>query len=474
VHPVTGSIATAAGALEGGVLVLHRTTVREVDGSGVYVAEADTHATLEDVRFERVGRAAGTEHGSVAVARDGATLTWTGGGATESTAVVLEAAGGAVHASDLEIDGIAAGVRVGGFDTEVGAGMLASGGSLEAEAVAVAGATGLGALLAGEATARLVDVSFHATAPHPDGSPPTDLFVAQGARLVGERVMLASDDARGLWAQEPGTTVSLTEASAGPSSRLGLAAIDGATLDLHTSRVESRSRVGLYASGSGTALDLEEVVVDGTRARRGGRVHGVHGLRAAPQRGRGRRGPRGRPHAHGLGRARHPGRPGGRGLRRLGGDHGGAGALTVDGGRLEGNATAALWLTGPGAWRVVDTALSGGEGWAWRAGRVVHGDAIVARGRTAPWDGERGLWIDGATLRDAAGAGLLLHASGATLGEVSFAGNAADVWVQGCAAGEPVVEGLGDMSAEWCPEGDRLMLAPDIGNIVQLGGITSD
>jgi hypothetical protein len=101
--------------------------------------------------------------------------------------------------------------------------------------------------------------------------------------------------------------------------------------------------------------------------------------------------------------------------------------------------------------------LCAGEGVELAPGVGVHGDAVYARG-TGRWDGEEGLWLSGATLRGAAGAGLVLRGASATLEGVTWGDNALDLLRVECDAAEDPTGTEGAATAEECPARAPLLL----------------
>jgi hypothetical protein len=509
IQPAESGAATALGAIGGSLISTTGLRLEDVSGSGVYAIGADTRVTLQDAEMVRVGHADGLTHGGGAVVADGAQLEWRGGTIEDTTAVAIEIASGQAIITDLDIQGIQPGLAVDGFDAALGPALVLAGGGARIERLQIEGATGLGILAVDGAELDIDTMHISGTAEAGGDRAPVDVLLAQGATLAGADITLGSVAAWGLWAQEPGTTAVLHTTTLGPSARPGVATLDGARLRMVDAAFDSRSRVAAYAGDPGTTLELERATISGTRDdpdhRYGLGVVVLAGAEAD------------------LDTVQVIGTDGPGlavesstatcvaceftdnvvfGVASLGGDltlvggqvmatradpdvggygvwgetSSGAGSLTLEDVEVDDNATAGVWLEGPGAWRLDGGRVAGGAGWAFRGGRTVHGDAVVARRGTLAWDGTRGLRIAGTALEDSAGAAVVVHGGGGTLVAPTFEGNTEDLRVQGCDGAGTGVDGApSGITATLCPEaGDRFLLDPDIGLVVDLGGLTSD
>jgi hypothetical protein len=110
---------------------------------------------------------------------------------------------------------------------------------------------------------------------------------------------------------------------------------------------------------------------------------------------------------------------------------------------VQGGLYAAVWIDRRGASdvavRIVDSDLAGGVGAPDGSGVPVHGNAVYATGGVLPWDGQRGLLIEGTTFRDSV-VGVLLDASAATFDGDSWTGNGVDLVQQDCVEASVGVE----------------------------------
>lgn len=122
---------------------------------------------------------------------------------------------------------------------------------------------------------------------------------------------------------------------------------------------------------------------------------------------------------------------------------------------VSGNPVGGVWLSGPGAYRLQNSVLHGGEGEV-RGSMVRCGDAVYARAVSPAWDGQQGLYLQGNTLRDGHGAGLFLDGATATLAGNDWASNSTDVVAQGgsCAVPPDGLDTEPVASTELCPVWD--------------------
>lgn len=131
----------------------------------------------------------------------------------------------------------------------------------------------------------------------------------------------------------------------------------------------------------------------------------------------------------------------------------GPSTVRMEGTTVSDTELAAVWIQGPSAVELVGNTLDAGSVRDIGGGVEVHGDVIVAR------DGVSELVLSSNTIQGAAGAGLLLHASTATLLGNTWNANDTDVIQQACAQDVPDVEGIGEAgSVSVCPEYDALLL----------------
>ncbi len=109
---------------------------------------------------------------------------------------------------------------------------------------------------------------------------------------------------------------------------------------------------------------------------------------------------------------------------------------------------AAVWDTGAGRISVVDSDLTGGEGLE-RSGQWIQGNALFARGA-----GAGAITVTGTRLAESAVA-VLLHDATATLSGTRWESNALDLVVQAC-GDAPVPDADGAATVSICPASDRL------------------
>ena len=122
------------------------------------------------------------------------------------------------------------------------------------------------------AIADLQDVAILDTQPLPDGSFGRGIAATWGASLVARGLLLERNHDVGLYASEAGTSVDLEDATVRDTQPLpdgtdgsGIAVQDGASLVARGLLLDGNHDVGLFVTGPGAVVDLEDGVASGTR-----------------------------------------------------------------------------------------------------------------------------------------------------------------------------------------------------------------
>jgi hypothetical protein len=130
--------------------------------------------------------------------------------------------------------------------------------------------------------------------------------------------------------------------------------------------------------------------------------------------------------------------------------------LELIGCTIQDNPMGGVWLQGVGDYRIIDSEIEGGPGLPF-GDSTRCGDAVFAVAGTLPHDGSEGLLLEGNTLRNSAGSGVMLEDADLSLVDNSYRDNSVDLIRQGEACAETPV-GYEDepiASAELCPQWDR-------------------
>ena len=136
-----------------------------------------------------------------------------------------------------------------------------------------------------EATALLVDGTLPRDSDSLNGA---GIAVSAGARLSLVGARLSGNRDMGLYVQNPGTTVNATELLIDgtlprESDELrgsGAVVVDGAQLSMRSARLSGNRTSGLHALGEGTSVDVDGLLIDGTRSEAATQLAGA-GVRAA-------------------------------------------------------------------------------------------------------------------------------------------------------------------------------------------------
>lgn len=377
----------------------------------------------------------------------------------------IEVAGGVLQASDTTVQRVAEVALLAGLpgtqvvlervlirdtltraDGSRGAGIeLIDQGTLDATDLVIQDAHGAGLLVSSDAVAVVSGLEIRDTHPDRDGLYGRGVVVQDGGQLDLSDGLLVDNREAGLFVSS-GSVVSLRDVGIQDTGRSGVYAAgaglnvqDGGAVDADSLSVTGTEGPGIYVVDG--AVDCRDCTVSGNgfagAVVRSGRLALVDGDVSA------------NPPDDGLG--------GGVGLLVLGEERGSE--LAVDGTRIAEHAYGAVYLDGPGSYRLDGADLSGGAGWELAPGRALHGDAVFAAGAVGPWADDQGLSIAGCTLRDSAGAGVFLDGASATLSDNTWSGNAVDLVQQGCGDDTVGVEGVeGAPSTALCPATQRLVV----------------
>jgi hypothetical protein len=143
----------------------------------------------------------------------------------------------------------------------------------------------------------------------------------------------------------------------------------------------------------------------------------------------------------------------------VGSSDGSGATLVIDGSTVSEGGHAGVWVES-GKLTVRDSSVSGGDEIELLPDVFGYGHAVYAA------DSE--VHVNDSALVDAGGAGLFLHASTASVGDVEFSDNRIDVQVQACLDDWEPPEGL---LVEVCPEYDDPVLQMTFYGVVDLGGL---
>ncbi len=493
----------------GGALAAEGLAIERVEGWGLHAFDAGTRVDVADLQLVDLGAAAAPSPssseapgGGVAVTFDAvATLDGVRARGVEGPAVTVSGARALV--SNVDLDGFLPNLGSEGGGALLGPALLVgSHAVLHVAGGTVAGGVGLGAVALGGALS-LADLTFTGTRSATGVGVGTDLYAADGARVDASRVRFESVLAHGVLARGEGVVVAVSDSRIGGALGHGLIGIDGATLEIADTTVSERTTFGVVVDGG--RQTLRESVVERTRdgatsrlgvgvAVLGGAVATLDGLAARDTDGIGLVvhdaaatcadcAVSGAELVGVYARAADLSLDGGAVTDTRAVDGEGSFGLVIDavdaaprvtlaGVRVSGHPSVAVWLEGPADYDLQDVDLVGGAPYRLRAGIDVHGDALVARGGITSSD----LRLVDATVRDAGGAGLLLHGASATLDGVTLTGNATDVVQQACAddAPDPVQGVPPDATSARCVGADRLLLPPDLSFVVELGPVLSE
>lgn len=324
--------------------------------------------------------------------------------------------------------------------------MIQWGASLVARGLTITGSSEVG-LMASDpgTTVTLDDAWVGETHPSPDGRFGIGLYVTLGARAVVRDSVLSANTTAGAWANRAGSSVTLVDTDIEATARGrevaigcgGIAQLDG-VVEVEGGSIDDTEGPGVYVASGGI------VRLDGTTLERnafagllltGGTVEatGVTITDTGPDAELG----------------------GGIGAYVI--DSWGEGTLTIADSTIGPHPYAAVWLDGPGAYRVERSDLAGSEG---VAGSVapMHGNAVYARSGVATWDGVSGLLLLDDTLHDAAIASVLLDGAAAGVAGNRWSAAPTDLVQQRCEEAAALTpDAVADVPrAEICPAGNLL------------------
>ena len=359
---------------------------------GVGVTGEGTQVTLEDTTVRDAIGSDALPSGLGAFVSDG--------GALEiSSSAITNVAGMGISvlesgSSVVVADTLISGTRTVGNEGQYGIGLAAGiGASLEATGCELADNGAMGVLVSDEGSVMtLDDVLISGTRRGTAYTVGVGAAVVGGGELSATAVTISGCAGPGLYAMSPGTQLSCTSCGIEDTEFAGAVAEQGAVLSLSDCEISATS-VGSNVGG-GVGIWASATELEPT-------------------------------------------------------------SIEVTGSALSGHPVGAVWLEGPGSYRLQANELHGGEGEV-RGSLVRCGDAVYARDGVAAWDGEQGLYLEGNTLRESHGAGLFLDGASATLAGNDWSGNTVDVVAQGTTCAEPP-DGL-DIepvtSTELCPTWD--------------------
>jgi hypothetical protein len=268
-----------------------------------------------------------------------------------------------------------------------------AGATLQAGACAVTGNHSVGVLANHEGTTvDLVDTNVSETRPTQESTMGIGVAVQDGAHLAGTRMDTIDNHGPGLYSVEEGSVLSCASCSVERNAYAGAVVIAGGELALADSIVTGN----LPSGQEGGGLGIFAWKTDG-----------------APP------------------------------------------TLRLSATTIGPHAYAAVWLRNAGSYVLEDNDLSGGDGQDPQDWVHLHGDAVYVTGGVTAWDEDTqtGLLLAGNTLRDSAGAGLLLNGSAADIRDNTWTNNATDLVQQRCESTVALTEDevAGVPTVELCP-----------------------
>ncbi len=413
---------------------------------GLLLTGAGTRATLSDTAIRDTWSTGSGEGGYGVGLTDGAALhaescvvegnTWAG--------VLGYGAGTEVSLLDTTIQGtLPSTTGEGGFGIDVH-----TGAALLAKACEVVGSTKIGVAVVGAGThATLLDTSVRDTSLGADGVFGVGIQVHQGASLSVDGCVLDGNYMAGILAAEAGTGLELVDSSISGTklspgnngtTALGIIAQQGASVSATGMLIRDNDGPGLYAVNQDSLISCTDCRLLDNRFAGVGALDGatldIHSSSIT-----------GTSESANLG--------GGVGIYLA--EYSGleAPTLILEDSVVADNPAAGAWLSGAGVFRLAGNTISGGQGVPHGAG-VRCGDGVYSRDVLA-WDDASGLMLEGNTISDNAGAGLFLDDAAAMLDGNSWSGNAPDLLVQGEACLSPRADYEDAPEAEVCPQWNR-------------------
>lgn len=434
-----------------------------VDEAGLYLTDG-AQAWLEDVVVEQIaGPGWQVEAGSTVEATGGSTtatqrallgfdsvVRWTGGVVRDShgSGLYMEGLGGLLELTDVQVSDTALlGDGSGGFGVAVSLGAEA-----QLEDLDVSGSTGRGVVLDG-ALVRLDGVRVSDTGPW-DGQWSYGLGLREGTSGTVSGLVVDGATGAGVYVSAAGTAdaplqlddveVTGIEGTADGAPGVGLSVREGGQVELVLGRFEGvegpgilvrDSHLGCTGCTTGDTAAVGVALFDGDLRLTEGAVD-----RVAP-----------------ISDTR-----GGVGVYVGAASDGEEVALELVDTEVRGADAAALYLGGPGAYRVSGGALVAGAGddGAWPSGH-----ALVLVAEPTLGDGTRGLWLEGVELGTSSTTTALLHGSTARFAGDTWAEADLQLVQQSCAADLPAPVGLdedGVTHTELCTGEDHWFVPLDL------------
>jgi hypothetical protein len=468
---------------------------------GVVAAGVGTRVQLADTRVVDTQPNADGYSGAGLAAVEGASLTTESCGfeRNHTTGILVTGPGTQVVLGDTRVSETAPdidGLNGYGVDVSDGATFSARSSVLEGNHVVGLGATG------SDTVVQLWDTQIADTQTNANGMGGTGVQVALGAELTAESCVFERNHSTGILVTDPGTRVALqdtrvseTEPNIHGREGRGVFVSDGATLSAGSCELRGNHEVGLLSTGDDTVVTLEDVhIVDTVRgadtvfsaslvAQLGAQVDATR-VTASDNDGPGLFTASGTlsceactvsgssfagamvlanatlelTNGHISDTQADVNLGGGVGVFAgvsLGDE--GFPTLTLTDTTIEAQSYSAVWLDGPGSYRLVDNTLSGGPGFAPWAGAWWHGDSLFATDGEQVGDDDTGLLLDGNTFQDGRH-GVFLDGVTATLADNTWSGNEIDLWQQRCEETGPLAEDQvgGAATTRICLEGSRL------------------
>ncbi len=467
--------------------------------TGIEALGAGTRVTLVDSVVRNTLPAANGLEGYGIVVSEGATASAEGCLLERNTSIGI-----AIDSPGTELlllDSSVRDTRLNG-DGLQGYGIAAMNGArLQADNCAVEGSATVGTFAHGTDTeVALTGTWLRSTSSSSSGQAGVGLLANEGARLLARSCLLEDTTGIGIGATDPGTGIVLVDTTVRDTlpdgigeDGYGIVLQDGASLSAEGCTLVRNSLAGILVTDPGTHAEINASSISGTKATFGVRGASCAGLVAQS---------RASVAATGLlvqgteGPGLHATEAAGiacTGCSLL--DNRFAGAMVQDGGWLEllssrisgttegadigggaglhaarlagwepssmlvsdcdisDNLVAGAWLHGEGAYRLERNAFSDNVGVPHGVG-IRCGDGVYAVGTTT-WDDSSGLLLDGNTITENAGAGLLLDDAEATLDGNTWGGNNPDLLIQGEACLEPPEAHEDAPNTEVCPAWDR-------------------
>ncbi len=408
-----------------------------------------------------------------------------------------------------DIESLEDGMGGQGIAIEEGATLLAIGGM-------VSRSTGAGLLVNTGGLAELHGVTIRDTWPYSSGESGCGVQAGGGAALHVESCDLMGNSMFGLYAEGPGTMISLddtriqdTRAGGPAKAGVGAQAHDGAALGVVDCEIQRNIVAGIIAGADSSVNVRNSLVTDtlpgqnyivgvGVIAQEGAQLDVTDSTLTSNQ-GPGLQGAMSdtlltvtgtriednqfagvflggaeliMSDSTIQGTTAQPDLGGGYGLYAAPVDDGSSPTVALHDNTIRDNPIAGIWLGGQGSYEIVGNTIHGGPGWT-RGSLTKCGDAVYAEGGTQAWDGTDGLLLEDNDLSEGLTAGLFLNDSSATLLGNHFTDNTVDLVRQGEACtSAPEGDDIDSLaSAELCPVYDYGVCADTYTVILQVDEI---